>query len=263
VIGGVLGIFGVGLMGGSLGLHARRNGVYVVGCDADPAALDAALAAGAIDTAATAGTLATQADVLVLATHLDPTLRELGSLAKRASALPGLVLDIASVKVPVVAAAEGLENFVATHPLAGSEKSGVGAASADLFDGCAWAYVPSGNAGLDARAREFIRWCGGYPVTTSAEEHDRIVALTSHLPQIVASCYAGLLGESELEAQQLRGPVARELLRISDMNAPMWRDILRANAHHVEPQLRRLAMALSSAADRMEISTGSIARAAP
>ena len=174
------------------------------------------------------------------------------------------MLDVASVKVPVVAAAAGVANFVATHPMAGSERSGPGAARADLFDGCSWAYVPSGDADLDARAREFIRWCGGFPVATSAEAHDRIVALTSHLPQIVASCYAALLGKSESEAQQLCGPVARELLRISDVNAPMWRDILRANAHNVEPQLRRLASALTSAADdlaRLEISTRSNARA--
>jgi prephenate dehydrogenase len=262
VTGGVLGIFGVGVMGGSIGLRARANGAYVIGCDADPAALDAASTAGAIDAAATPETLTSEADVLVLATHLEPTLRELERLAHWPGPLPELVLDVASVKVPVVATALGLKSFVATHPMAGSERSGAGSARADLFDGCSWAYVPSGDAALDARAHEFIRWCGAFPVATSAETHDRVVALTSHLPQIVASCYAALLGESESEAQQLRGPVARELLRISDMNAPMWRDILRANAHNVGPQLRRLASALSAAADELEISTKGIARAA-
>jgi prephenate dehydrogenase len=262
VIGRVLGIFGVGLMGCSIGLHARANGIYVIGSDVDPAALDAASAAGAIDAAATPDTLAKEADTMVIATHLEPTLRELERLAGRPSTRT-LALDVASVKVPVVAAAAGVAKFVATHPMAGSERSGPGAARADLFDGCSWAYVPSGDADLDARAREFIRWCGAFPVATSAEAHDRVVALTSHLPQIVASCYAVLLGESESDAQQLRGPVARELLRISDMNAPMWRDILRANAHNVEPELRKLASALISAADSLEFSTGSIVRAAP
>lgn len=261
MIGRVLGVFGVGLIGGSVGLHARANGVYVIGSDADPAALDAASEAGAIDAAVTPETLTKEADTLVLATHLDPTLRELERLAGRPHT-PALVLDVASVKAPVVAAAARVANFVATHPMAGSERSGAGAARADLFDGCSWAYVPSGDADLDARAREFIRWCGGFPVAVSAEAHDRIVALTSHLPQIVASCYAALLGEGESDAQQLRGPVARELLRISDMNAPMWRDILRANAHNVEPQLRSLATALTSAADALEVSTGSSVRAA-
>ncbi len=260
--GRVLGIFGVGMIGGSLGLHARGKGVYVIGYDVDPAALDAAAEAGAIDAAAAPDALARAADVLVIATHLAPTLRELERLADRCDAPPRLVLDVASVKAPVVAAASGLKNFVATHPLAGSERSGAGAAHADLFEACSWAYVPSGDAAVDARACEFIRWCGGLPVATSAATHDRIVALTSHLPQIVASCYADLLGECKSEAQQLRGPVARELLRISEMNAPMWRDILRANAHNVAPQLRRLASALSAAADSLQVNTESIVRAA-
>ncbi len=258
----VLGIFGVGLIGGSLGLRARAGGVYVIGCDADPAALDAASAAGAIDAAATPETLANRSNTLVIATHLEPTLRELERLAGRPGPSPGLVLDVASVKVPVVVAGARVANFVATHPMAGSERSGAGAARANLFDGCPWAYVPTGDADLDARAREFIRWFGGVPVATMADAHDRVVALTSHVPQIVASCYANLLGKGESEAQQLRGPVARELLRISGMNAPMWRDILRANGSNIEPELRRLANALNSAADSLEISTGSNARAA-
>jgi prephenate dehydrogenase len=257
---GVLGIFGVGMIGGSIGLRGRANGAYVIGCDADPAALDAASECGAIDAAATPEALAREARVLVIATHLEPTLRELHRLANQPDASLELVMDVASVKVPVVAAARGLRNFVATHPMAGSERSGARAAREHLFEACWWAYVPSGDADLDERACEFIRGCGGLPVATSAEAHDRIVALTSHLPQIVASCYADLLGESETDAQRLRGPVARELLRISGMNAPMWRDILRANALNIEPDLRRLARALNSAADGLEISTIGSAR---
>jgi prephenate dehydrogenase len=262
VNGHVLGIVGVGVMGGSIGLRARRSGVRVVGSDSDPAALEAARKAGAIDATASPDALAAMVDVLVLATHLDSTLLELARLASEPTTSPPLVLDIASVKAPVVRAAERLTNFVATHPMAGSERSGVGGARADLFENCSWAYVPSGDDSLDARACEFMRWCGGTPVAIGAQEHDRIVALTSHLPQIVASCYSALLGESESDAQQLRGPVARELLRIADMNAPMWRDILRANAHNIEPQLRKLGNELSSAADALVFSTASNAREA-
>ncbi|HEY6325456.1 MAG TPA: prephenate dehydrogenase/arogenate dehydrogenase family protein, partial [Candidatus Cybelea sp.] len=112
MIGRVLGVFGVGLIGGSVGLHARANGVYVIGSDADPAALDAASEAGAIDAAVTPETLTKEADTLVLATHLDPTLRELERLAGRPHT-PALVLDVASVKAPVVAAAARVANFVA------------------------------------------------------------------------------------------------------------------------------------------------------
>ena len=101
------------------------------------------------------------ADECVIAAHLEPTLLELERLARASEPTPALVLDVASVKVPVVSAARGLHNFVATHPMAGTERSGAGAARAELFAGCAWAYVPSGDARLDARAREFIRSVGG------------------------------------------------------------------------------------------------------
>lgn len=160
-------------------------------------------------------------------------------------------MDVASVKVPIVSAARGLHNFVATHPMAGTELSGVAAASAELFAGCAWAYVPSGDEKLDARARAFIDSMGGVAIAMAAEEHDCAVAISSHVPQIVASCYASLLRADEGAAKRLCGPVARELLRISTMSFAMWRDTLSANAANIGPELRRLAAQLDVAADAM------------
>lgn len=245
-----LGILGVGAIGGSIGLRARRNGAYVVGADSDPAALENALKFGAIDAIAKTEELMRIADEYVIAAHLEPTLLELERLARASTPMPGLIMDVASVKVPVVSAAEGLQNFVATHPMAGTELSGVAAACAELFEGCAWAYVPSGDDNLDARARAFIDSMGGVALAMAAEEHDRSVALTSHVPQIVASCYASLL-RADKSAKRVCGPVARELLRISGMSFAMWRDTLKANAANIGPQLRRLAAELEVAADAM------------
>lgn len=249
--GNVLGILGVGAIGGSIGLRARRNGSRVVGADCDPAALEAARALGAIDATAAAEELADIADAYVLAAHLDPTLRELKRLAGVPPAKPALILDVASVKLPVVRGAKSLRNFVATHPMAGTECSGVRAARADLFEGRPWAYVPSGHDELDGRARGFIGSMGARALAISAQEHDRVVALTSHVPQLVASCYGSLLLD-EGDTERLCGPVARELLRVSGMSFAMWRDVLRANAANVDPQLRRLAARLESAADALE-----------
>lgn len=247
--GKVVGILGVGLIGGSIGLRSRHNGARVIGTDCNPAALDVARSAGAIDAAVAPHELFHCADVIVIATYLDATLRELRRLRRESPAGPSLVIDVASVKAPVVEAAEGVRNFVATHPMAGSEHSGVAGARGDLFDAARWAYIPSGTDALDARARRFIESCGGSPVAMDADEHDRIVALTSHAPQAVASCYAALLRETNANATQLCGPVARELLRIADMNPAMWRDIFAANAQNVASQLRRLAGDLNAAAD--------------
>ena len=247
----VLGIFGVGLIGGSIALRARRNGLEVLGYDSDSAAVEQARAAGAIDTIVTRDELSERADVLVIAAHLGATLGEVQRLRERGDAVCALVLDVASVKTPVVVAARGLKNFVATHPMAGSERSGVSSARSDLFEGRPWAYVPAGDAPLDRRACDFIVSLGGSPVAMTAEEHDRIVAITSHVPQVFAYRYARLLREKEGDAERLCGPVARELLRIANMNPPMWQEILSANATNVESDLRRLAAELNAAADEL------------
>jgi prephenate dehydrogenase len=246
-----IGLFGVGLIGGSIGMRARASGARVHGYDCDPAALAQAHACGAIDAAASEDELTQVADVLVLAAHLEPTLAKLAALRRESRLRATLVMDVVSVKVPVVAAARGLANFVATHPLAGSERAGAGAARADLFEERSWAYVPSGDDQLDRRAREFIASLGGVPFALSAEEHDRGVALTSHLPQLLAFAYARLARDRDVD-ERLRGPVARELLRISKMSLAMWGDVLRTNARNIEPELRELSAALLSAADALE-----------
>jgi prephenate dehydrogenase len=250
--GKVVGILGLGLIGGSIGLRARGNGSRVIGADTNPAALDGARSAGAIDAAVAPHQLWERAHIVVIATHLDATLRELQSLRGAKQAQQELVIDVASVKVPVVEAASSMKNFVATHPMAGSERSGVSAARADLFTDAPWAYVPSGDDNLDARAREFIAWCGGVPLAMEGEEHDRVVALTSHLPQAVASCYAALLRDAKTDTPRLYGPVARELMRIAGMNSAMWRDVFAANAHNVAPLLRRLGSELNAAAESLD-----------
>jgi prephenate dehydrogenase len=246
----VLGIFGVGLIGGSIGLRGRRNGLHVIGYDSDPSALEEARVAGAIDAVDSFDELPRRVDVLVIAAHLGATLNEIEHLRERNDAVCALILDVASVKAPVVAVARGLKNFVATHPMAGSERSGASNARGDLFEGRPWAYVLTGDAQLDARACNFIESLGGLPLAIGSEEHDRIVAIASHVPQVVAYCYTRLLQEQR-GAEQLCGPVARELLRIASMDPAMWREILSANATNVEGDLRRLAAGLEVAADEL------------
>jgi prephenate dehydrogenase len=247
-----LGIIGTGLIGGSIGMRARRDGALVVGYDVDAGMLAAALEVGAIDFAATRDELYARAGTFVIAAHLDATVVEIERLRTEGPIRATLVLDIASVKVPVVVAARGLENFVATHPMAGSQRSGVRAGRANLFDGRTWAYVPSGDAQLDARARAFIGSLGAIPLLVDAEEHDRIVAFTSHLPQLIASSYAGRAQAKRCESfDALCGATARELLRLGDSGFTMWRDILRANAANVEPELRELGTRLIAAADAL------------
>lgn len=245
----VIGIVGTGSMGGSIGLRARQNGMRVVGYDLDPCASAEAVERGAIERAVERDELYAIADIVAIAAHLSATIGEIARL-RESPPRAELVVDIASVKSPVVEAARGFRPFVATHPMAGTERSGARHASAALFDRKTWAYVPSGDADLDARARAFIESLGGAPLAIDAVEHDRIVAFTSHLPQLVASVYARQARRGP-SFDALCGSLARELLRVGDSGFAMWREILAANAANVEPELRLLATTLVEAADAL------------
>jgi prephenate dehydrogenase len=245
-----VGIVGTGLIGGSIGLRARQDGVRVLGYDVDPRASAEAVERGAIERAVERDELYGLADTVVIAAHLNATLDEIARL-RETPPRAELVIDIASVKACVVGAARGLAQFVATHPMAGTERRGARHASADLFAGKTWAYVPSGNAALDARARRLIESFGGIPLSIGAEEHDRIVAFTSHLPQVVASVYARQ-ARRNTSFDALCGSLARELLRVGDSGFLMWHDILAANAANVERELRALGVTLLDAADALQ-----------
>ena len=240
-----VGVIGVGSIGGSVLLAAQRAGWQGIGYDSDPASSDCGSAQDVYD----------RADVVVVAVHLDATLATLRALQAHPPKA-SLILDVASVKAPVVAAVTGLAHFVATHPMAGTERSGRTAARADLFDGRSWAYVPSGDTALDDRVRAFIRLCGAEPVATDAVLHDRIVALTSHAPQVVASTISGrildLARTHGPAVDALCGPVARELLRVGRSDIGMWRALLQANAGEVVTHLRAIASELETVARGLE-----------
>jgi prephenate dehydrogenase len=247
-----VGIVGTGLIGGSIGMRARRDGALVVGYDAKPSALARAIEVGAIDLGATREELYARAGTVVIAAPPEAALAEIEQLKREPPVRATLIVDVASVKAAICDAGRELANFVATHPMAGSERSGVRAARADLFEGRTWAYVPSGHAPSDARARALIASLGAMPLAIEAHEHDRIVAFTSHLPQVVASHFATRAEALSSEAlYPLCGVAARELLRLGDSDFALWREILRANAPAVETELRLLGTALVAAADNL------------
>ena len=177
-------ILGTGLIGSSIGLGLRNAGWQVVGWDPDAAVADRAAELGAVDRvssdpdAAVAGDL----DLVVLAGPPGAIVAAVEHLD-----VAGLVIDVAGVKGPIVAAARP-EHFVGTHPMAGRESSGPDAASAALFRGAAWVVVTDGAGDADIAAVEtIVRQLGARPVRMTAAEHDRAVAAISHLPQILAA----------------------------------------------------------------------------
>src|SRR5437588_73202 len=194
-------IVGVGLIGGSLGMALRARGVAreVVGVPAAAASTRSARAARAIDrgtvdpAAGVAG-----ADLVVLAVPPDQVVPMARRVAPHLQ--PGALLtDVASVKAEIVESIEALLRpesgpaFVGGHPMAGNERQGVAAASPDLFEGTAYLMTPTPRTprGSVERLAGLARALGAIPLEVEPAEHDRMVALVSHLPYLVAAALIG------------------------------------------------------------------------
>jgi prephenate dehydrogenase len=236
---GKLVIFGVGLIGGSVALALRKAGAvrHIVGVDRNNEMLEDALRLGVIDTAAHGADCVTDADIVLLAAPVAQMGPLMTAIAPYLS--PGtIVTDAGSAKTAIIDAAranlgEYLPRFVPGHPIAGTEKNGVTAASAHLYQGCTTVLTPL--AETDETALEAVRtlWqlCGARVSTMPAETHDRIFAAVSHLPHLLAFA---LVDEIALRpnAEQLFGFAAsgfRDFTRIAGSSPEMWRDICLAN----------------------------------
>ncbi len=248
----MIGILGTGLIGTSIGLRARANGERVLGHDAVAAHARQARERGGIDDAVSRETLYERCDVVVISTPPGATCEELRRIAAAGHAC-SLIADVASVKEPVLRAAAGVRAFVATHPFAGRERSGPGGADAALFEGCWWAYVPTGDRALEARVHAFATSMGAKPFACEAALHDRIVAVTSHLPQLLAWELAERMGEIDAGFEQYCGPAGREVLRLARSSRELWDEIVQANANNVRHEARELARRLLRSVDEAKM----------
>ena len=229
-----LAILGVGLIGGSVGLAARRAGWHVVGYD--PSSGPAAVECGAIDEAApTAAAAAADADLVVLAVPVGCAVELLGSIGRRP-----VVTDVGSTKRSVVdAAAAAALRFVGSHPMAGGERGGVANARAELLDGALCLVTPTDDT--DPAALEtveaFWRSLGMRTRRMSPSEHDRCVADVSHVPHVAAAAVAR---QADPAAVPLAAGGWRDTTRVAAGDPDLWRDILLDNRDHVSAALRRL-----------------------
>lgn len=248
--GTVLGIAGVGLIGGSIALRAHAAGATVIGYDSDPEALRAAIGAGALDaTAPDLATLAERCRIVAIALPVDVTIEVLATTPQLER--PELVFDVASVKLPVVAAARELTQFVASHPLAGRETGGFAAADAALFEGRTWAIAPARDAAAQARLEALVTALGARPLVIGAGEHDRLVAISSHLPQLLSVALGAQLaaaGDADKRVYDLCGPGMASMLRLAHSDAALWAPIAKANATAVAEALEAVAAALQATA---------------
>jgi prephenate dehydrogenase len=154
-------------------------------------------------------------------------------------------IDISSVKnnpkVEVSSLGFDLSKFLPTHPMAGREVGGAESARADLFQSRPWIIDPSGvDADLLAAGRELIELCGGHLIEMGSLEHDKAVALISHLPQILSSTLAAQLEGAPAQWLDLAGSGLRDTTRIAASSAGLWREIIAANQEAIEPLLAKV-----------------------
>ena len=257
-------VVGVGLIGGSFGLALKKAGFAgrILGVSS-PATIEAALAKGAIDAGATFEEGVGEADLVYLAQPILRILEQTPAVAQAAK--PGaLITDAGSTKAAICAKAEQCLPdgvlFVGGHPMAGKEGRGVGIAEAELFEGAAYVVTPSPAAAGDPRYAtliDLIRSIGARPRRMDSHQHDRVVACTSHLPQIVSSALAAsVVAQLASDADvAVAGGGLRDMTRLAESSFEMWEGIFATNRQSILESLTEYVTELNRFRADLENST--------
>jgi prephenate dehydrogenase len=229
-------VLGVGLIGGSIGLAARRRlEAEVVGFDPDASTLAKASEDGVIDSAAASVAEACEGAEVVFCAAPVAGLGDLSKAALDACDADTVITDVGSTKRDIVAALGADERFIGGHPLAGAETSGVENARADLFEGARWYLTPKSarSSGLlYDRLQRTIAGLGARVQAIDAEAHDRLMATISHLPHVVANVLVGqAVAELTRDSERMPevGPSFRDTTRVAGANPAIWGDIFASN----------------------------------
>jgi prephenate dehydrogenase len=229
-----LAIVGTGLIGASVGLAARRAGIEAVSAwdpDADALAVaaerGACVPAGSLDEALGASTLAVVAAPVA---ELPVVVKTVLDRAPEGCT----VMDVGSTKGAICAAAGGDGRFVGGHPICGAETRGPGRATAEIFQDATWFLTPVATTASDAfrLAHAFVTSLGARPVAIEPGAHDRLVAMTSHLPHVLANVLLNQTGSGRIEGHDpllAAGGSLRDMTRIGGSNPRVWVDIFLDN----------------------------------
>ncbi|MFH9242957.1 prephenate dehydrogenase [Streptomyces anulatus] len=234
-------VIGTGLVGTSAALALAGRGIHVHLVDHDTASVRTAAALGAGTDEPPQG----RVDLAIVAVPPAHTAAVLAG-AMRDGVARGY-LDVASVKGgprrELEALGLDLTPYIGTHPMAGKERSGPLAATADLFEGRPWVLTPTRNTDTEVLnlALELVALCRAVPVVMDADAHDRAVALVSHTPQLISSMVAARLEEADETAVRLCGQGIRDVTRIAASDPRMWVEILSANPGPVADVLAGVA----------------------
>ena len=268
-------IVGLGLIGGSLARDLAALGAHVLGFDTDAGALAAAIELGAVHEVLPldSGALASaDLDALVLAVPLQSAVPLLSVAAPHLARVP-LVTDVGSTKATITATASSLglgDRFVGSHPVAGSHLSGWGASRPGLFRGARVYLCPSPEVGQsageeadrDALSRASSLWTavGALPETIDAAAHDRLLAWTSHLPQVASTALALALAGSGIRPGDL-GSGGRDMTRLAASSSSLWTGIALDNARALSEGVVALETELAKLRESLERGDGNAVHA--
>lgn len=250
-VAGPVHVIGTGLLGASIGLALREKGIEVTLDDASPTSLSLAIDYGAGRALAPGDAPQT----VVVAVPPDVTAL---AVERALLAFPNAVVtDVASVKLApfeqLTARGVDLTNYIGSHPMAGRERGGAIMARTDLFVGRPWVICRDGDtpAAALSQVEALALELGATPLEMTPQEHDRSVALVSHLPQVVSSMLAARLSDAEDNALTLAGQGLRDTTRIAASQPELWVQILGANREPVLDVLERFQADIGAFAEAL------------
>jgi len=244
----------VGLIGGSIGLAARRRlEAEVVGHGRNPARIARAVELGALDRGAGSVAEACEGAEIVFCCGPVAALPEQAREALAACGPDAVVTDVGSTKGELVEAMGEDRRFIGGHPLAGAETAGVDNAREDLFEGARWYLTPTERSDglLYDRLQRAVAGLGARPQAIDPATHDRLMAAVSHMPHVVADALvaeaATALGEDSERMPEV-GPSFRDATRVAGSNPAIWADIFASNREAVADSVESVARRLQDAA---------------
>jgi prephenate dehydrogenase len=233
-------VVGLGLIGGSIALAARRAGHSVAGFDINNSHVESGLDMGIIDVkTASLEEVVDGAEVVFVATPISALSDTIASVLESAPS-GSVVTDVGSLKRGV-APVPADPRFVGGHPLAGAESGGNAGARADLFEGATWYLTPSEETDDDlcGRLGGLIQDFGARPFLISPEQHDELMALVSQLPHVLANVLVAQAAAAPLIAEGVpaTGPSFRDATRVAGSNSGIWADIYLANREALSAEI--------------------------
>ena len=254
-------VAGVGLIGGSFALALRRIGYSgrILGVSS-PETLEVAAGLGVIDDGCGLETALPQSDLVYMAQPVERSIDQLDQVRKLVPK-HALVTDAGSTKGAIMERARTLfedgPHFVGGHPMAGKEGRGVRVAEAELFQGALYALVPTGEALPESPVvEEFCGWLDAMECrrrVMQASQHDRVVAWTSHLPQLVSTALAAAIGTQLQDGRELEiaGDGLRDMTRLAASPHAVWSGILKTNPGPIDEALAAVVQELEGLRDAL------------